>query len=128
MIAGVQVKYADRQKFSNTGYGYQYNEGGKVTVDYRIMKMMIESNFDYYGMGTTRDRFAAFYFNADYGFDSRYIFSGTVRYDGTNAWEAIVVPVGYRLGMLVPNGISVMNISWNLPNGSINCRCVDLMA
>ena len=85
MIAGVQVKYADRQKFSNTGYGYQYNEGGKVTVDYRIMKMMIESNFDYYGMGTTRDRFAAFYFNADYGFDSRYIFSGTVRYDGTNA-------------------------------------------
>ena len=43
-------------------------------------------------------------------------------------WEAIVVPVGYRLGMLVPNGISVMNISWNLPNGSINCRCVDLMA
>ena len=29
MIAGVQVKYADRQKFSNTGYGYQYNEGGK---------------------------------------------------------------------------------------------------
>ena len=50
MIAGVQVKYADRQKFSNTGYGYQYNEGGKVTVDYRIMKMMIESIFDYYGM------------------------------------------------------------------------------
>lgn len=85
MIAGVQVKYADRQKFSNTGYGYQYGEGGKVTVDYRIMKMMIESNFDYYEMGTTRDRFAAFYFNADYGFDSRYIFSGTVRYDGTNA-------------------------------------------
>ena len=29
-------------------------------------------------MGTTRDRFAAFYFNADYGFDSRYIFSGTL--------------------------------------------------
>ena len=43
-------------------------------------------------------------------------------------WEAIVVPVGYRLGMLVPNGISVMNISWNLPNGSINSRCEDLMA
>lgn len=85
MIGGTQIKYADRQTFSNTGYGYQYDEGGKVTVDYRIMKMMIESNFDYYGMGTTRDRFAAFYFNADYGFDSRYIFSGTIRYDGTNA-------------------------------------------
>ena len=49
------------------------------------MKMMIERNFDYYGMGKTRDRFLAFYYNADYGYDSRYIVSGTVRYDGTNA-------------------------------------------
>ncbi len=85
MIGGIQVKYADRQAFNNTGYGYQYEEGGNVSVDYRIMKMMIESNFPYYGMGTTRDRFVAFYYNADYGYDARYIFSGTVRYDGTNA-------------------------------------------
>ena len=126
MIAGVQVKYADRQKFSNTGYGYQYNEGGKVTVDYRIMKMMIESNFDYYGMGTTvllhsilmpiMVLIPVIFFPEQSGMTEQML------------WEAIVVPVGYRLGMLVPNGISVMNISWNLPNGSINCRCVDLMA
>lgn len=29
MIAGVQVKYADRQKFSNTGYGYHTMKEGK---------------------------------------------------------------------------------------------------
>ena len=85
VILGQQIKYADRQSFSNTGYGYQYNEGGSVSVDYRIMKMMIENNFNYYEMGTVRDRFAAFYFNADYGYDKRYIASVTVRYDGTNA-------------------------------------------
>lgn len=85
VIAGQQIKYSDRQRFSNTGYGYQYNEGGAVSIDYHILKMMIENNAAYYGMYTTRDRFAAFYFNADYGYDKRYIFSGTVRYDGSNA-------------------------------------------
>lgn len=85
MILGQQVKYADRQRFNSTGYGYQYDEGGTTSVDYRIMKMMIERNFDYYSMGKTRDRFLAFYYNADYGYDMRYIVSGTVRYDGTNA-------------------------------------------
>lgn len=84
-IVGQQIKYADRQKFSNTGYGYQYNEGGTTSIDYRIMRWMIESNFPYYAMSTTRDRFAAFYGNADYSFDGRYVVSATVRYDGSNA-------------------------------------------
>lgn len=85
MILGQQIKYADRQSFSNTGYGYQYNEGGAVSVDYHIMKMMIENNFPYYGMGKTRDRFSAFYYNLDYSYDKRYVGSATVRYDGSNA-------------------------------------------
>lgn len=84
-IVGQQIKYADRQRFSNTGYGYQYDEGGTVSIDHRIMRWMIESNFPYYEMNTTRDRFAAFYANADYSFDSRYVVSATVRYDGSNA-------------------------------------------
>lgn len=84
-IVGQQVKYTDRQTFSNTGYGYQYDQGGTPYVDYRILKQMIENNFDYYGMGTTRSRFAAFYANFDYSYDSRYVFSATTRYDGSNS-------------------------------------------
>ncbi len=84
-LVGQQVKYADRQSFSMTGYGYQYDQGGIPFVDYKILKQMIEGNFDYYGMGKTYDRFAAFYANLDYTFDKRYVFSGTVRYDGSNA-------------------------------------------
>lgn len=84
-IAGMQVKYADRQRYSHTGYGYQYNEGGTVATDWHIMRWMIEGNFPYYAMSTTRDRFSAFYANFDYSFDSRYVISATVRYDGSNA-------------------------------------------
>ncbi len=84
-LVGQQVKYADRQRFNMTGYGYQYDQGGIPFVDYKILKQMIEGNFDYYGMRKTFDRFAAFYANADYTYDRRYVFSGTVRYDGSNA-------------------------------------------
>ena len=83
-LVGQQVKYADRQVFSMTGYGYQYDQGGVPFIDYKILKQMVESNFDYYGMTESYDRFAAFYANADYTFDKRYVLSGTVRYEGSN--------------------------------------------
>lgn len=84
VLVGQQVKYADRQVSSMTGYGYQYDQGGTPYIDYKIMKQMVESNFDYYSMKNSYDRFAAFYANADYSFDKRYVLSGTVRYEGSN--------------------------------------------
>ena len=84
ILLGQQVKSADRQNFSNTGYGYQYNNGGIPFVDYRILKQTIESNFVYYGMGKEYDRFAAFYLNGQYTYDKKYNLYGTVRYDGSN--------------------------------------------
>jgi len=84
ILLGQQVKSADRQNFSNTGYGYQYDNGGIPFVDYRILKQTIESSFPYYGMSKEYDRFAAFYLNAQYTLDKKYNFYGTVRYDGSN--------------------------------------------
>jgi TonB-linked SusC/RagA family outer membrane protein len=84
VLAGQQIKYADRQNFSNTGYGYQYENGGVPFVDYRILKQTIESNFPYYELTKTYDRFAAFYLNGQYTFDRKYNLYGTVRYDGSN--------------------------------------------
>ncbi|WP_071892086.1 SusC/RagA family TonB-linked outer membrane protein [Flavisolibacter tropicus] len=83
-LLGQQIKYTDRQNFENTGYGYQYENGGIPFVDYRILKQAIESNFPYYGMSNYYDRFAAFYLNAQYTFDKKYNLYGTVRYDGSN--------------------------------------------
>ncbi|MGZ8557090.1 MAG: SusC/RagA family TonB-linked outer membrane protein [Chitinophagaceae bacterium] len=84
ILLGQQVKTADRQNFSNTGYGYQFDNGGIPFVDYRILKQTIESNFVYYGMGKEFDRFAAFYLNGQYTYNKKYNFYGTVRYDGSN--------------------------------------------
>lgn len=83
-LIGQQIKYSDRQTFSNTGYGYQYGNGGTVFLDYRILKETIENNFPYYGMSKDRDRFVAFYSSGAYTFDNKYNFTGTVRYDGSN--------------------------------------------
>lgn len=84
LLGGMQVKSADRQNFSNTGFGYQYNNGGVPFVDYRILKQTIESNFPYYGMSRDYDRFVAFYGSAGYSYNRKYNFTGTVRYDGSN--------------------------------------------
>jgi TonB-linked SusC/RagA family outer membrane protein len=84
LLAGQQVKYADRQNFSNTGYGYQYANGGVPFIDYRILKQTIELNFPYYAMTKDYDRFVAFYGTGTYTYNSRYNLTGTVRYDGSN--------------------------------------------
>jgi len=84
LLGGMQVKSADRQGFSNTGYGYQYDNGGVPFVDYRILKQSIESNFPYYSMGKNYDRFVAFYATGTYSYNSKYNFTATGRYDGSN--------------------------------------------
>lgn len=84
VFGGQQMKYADRQQFSSTGYGYQYDNGGVPFVDYRILKQTIENNFPYYGMSKDYDRFVAFYGSASYSYDSKYNITGNVRYDGSN--------------------------------------------
>ena len=87
-LLGQQLKYADRQNFSNTGYGYQYDNGGVPFIDYRILKQTIEANFPYYDMTKFYDRFAAFYFNGQYTYNRKYNLYGTVRYDGSNSLGA----------------------------------------
>jgi TonB-linked SusC/RagA family outer membrane protein len=84
ILGGQQVKYADRQRFANTGYGYQYDNGGTAFVDYRILKQTIENNFPYYGMSRDYDRFVAFYASGNYTYDLKYNLTGTIRYDGSN--------------------------------------------
>ncbi len=87
-FVGQQIKYADRQNSFANGYGYQYDKGGTPFTDYRIIKMLLESNYNYYGMDQFYDRYAAFFANANYSFNSKYIINGTYRYDGSNRMGA----------------------------------------
>ena len=84
VLVGQQIKYADRQTYSSTGYGYQYGNGGTVFTNYQALKQTIESNFPYFGMSKDKDRFVAFYASGAYTYNSKYNFTGTVRYDGSN--------------------------------------------
>lgn len=81
---GQQTKFADRQNSYNNGYGYQYDKGGVPFTDYRIIKMLLEGNYNYFGRNKFYDRYAAFFMNANYAYDSKYILTATVRYDGGN--------------------------------------------
>jgi hypothetical protein len=84
ILAGQEVKYADRQMANDIGVGYQYSNGGVAYVDYRFIKKMTEENEAYYGLSKERDRFVAFFANGSYTYKGRYVLSGTVRDDGSN--------------------------------------------
>lgn len=84
VLAGQELKFADRQNSFSNGYGYQYDKGGTPFIDYKAIKQAIEGNFNYFGMDMLYDRFASFFTNATYSYDSKYIFNGTLRYDGSN--------------------------------------------
>ena len=84
-LAGTQIKYLDRTSETSTQAGYQYYMGGVVYNNPLFYRMMSDRQRDLFTSDTYRDRFAAFYLNADYAFDRRYSISATVRYDGTNS-------------------------------------------
>ncbi|MDR0667705.1 MAG: SusC/RagA family TonB-linked outer membrane protein, partial [Prevotellaceae bacterium] len=83
-VAGMQVRSADRQAYTNNGFGYQYENGGIAYLDPRIIKKETEAGRLYYTMSQTKDRGAAFYFNANYLFKERYALAVTGRYEGSN--------------------------------------------
>ena len=83
-ILGQEVKYTDRQNANNTGFGYQYENGGVPFVDYRIVKQFIENSLQYYGMGNEYERFVGYFGNARYTYNKKYTIEGTLRRDGSN--------------------------------------------
>jgi TonB-linked SusC/RagA family outer membrane protein len=83
-LVGQEVKYTDRQNANNTGFGYQYENGGVPFVDYRIVKQFVENSLQYYGMGNEYERFVGYFANLQYTFNKRYTLNGTLRRDGSN--------------------------------------------
>lgn len=83
-LIGQEVKYTDRQNANNTGFGYQYENGGVPFVDYRILKQWIENSLQYYGMGNEYERFVGYFGNLSYTYNRKYVIEGTLRRDGSN--------------------------------------------
>lgn len=84
VLLGQELKSAERENTYFNGYGYQYDKGGTVFTDYRIMKQLIEANFPYFGNSINYDRHFAAFSNIAYGYNGKYMFNGTMRVDGSN--------------------------------------------
>lgn len=83
-LVGQEIKYSDRQNSNNTGFGYQYENGGVPFVDYRIIKQFVENSLQYYGMGNQYERFVGYFGNVGYTYNKRYTIDATIRRDGSN--------------------------------------------
>jgi len=84
LLVGQEIKYTNRQNAWDNGYGYQFDKGGVPFTDYRIIKQMLEGNFNYFGMDLNYERYVAFFSNAIYSYKDKFVFNGTFRYDGSN--------------------------------------------
>ena len=83
-VVGQEIRSVDRRNAFNNGYGYQFSKGGIPFTDYRIIKQMLEGNFNYFGMSNTYDRYASFYASGNYSYKGKYIVNATGRLDGSN--------------------------------------------
>ncbi len=82
--AGFEASKIDRHTESFQGWGICYDNGNLPFFDWRLFKQMNEENGSYYSDSRTAARQLAYYVNASYMFDNRYILNGTFRYEGSN--------------------------------------------
>lgn len=66
------------------GYGYQYYAGGIVSPSQLAFRQAIERGEQYYVEGFTHENKTAFFLNANYAYDQKYIVDLAARVDGSN--------------------------------------------
>ena len=84
IFAGLEINSTEREALSYTGWGFVYDNGGVPFVDYNWLKQLGEENGQYYSNTYSTSRSAAYFANATYSYNGRYVLNGTVRYEGTN--------------------------------------------
>lgn len=84
VLAGQEIKYTDRMSRRVDGIGVVYENGGIVNTDPLIIDFLNRQGIQTYALAVDRERFAGFFLNGAYSFKEKYIFNGTVRYDGSN--------------------------------------------
>ena len=84
LYGGMEVNSVDRHATWFRGWGLQYDMGEIANYDYLVFKKGAEDGSQYFTLGNTRERRAAFFGTGTYSFKGRYIVNGTVRYEGSN--------------------------------------------
>jgi TonB-linked SusC/RagA family outer membrane protein len=110
VLAGQEIKFTDRNSVHTDGIGIVYESGGVQVLDPNMIEFLNRQGINTYQIGVDRERFAGMFVNGGYSFNSKYIFNGTIRYDGSN-----------RLGKSrAARYLPTWNVSgaWNLHNES----------
>lgn len=85
LFGGMETNDTYRSKDWGKNFGLMYDMGEISYFSYEAFKQIQESSSPYYYTVTrTTTRNVAFFSNAIYGYKDKYIFNGTLRYDGTN--------------------------------------------
>ena len=84
-FGGMETTEIQRSRSWFNGWGMQYAKGEVPYYTYQFFKKSLEENTNYYTLSNSNSRSVAFFANATYGFDNRYVLNGTVRYEGSNA-------------------------------------------
>ena len=85
LYGGMETNSIDRHTSWFRGWGMQYAMGEVARYAYQVFKKGEEDNSQYYTLGNTRSRSAAFFGTANYSFQGKYSINGTYRYEGTNS-------------------------------------------
>ncbi len=84
LLGGMEIKYTNRLSRRADGIGVVYENGGVVRTDPLMIDFLNRQGISIFEIGTDRERFAGFFLNGAYSFNDKYVFNGTVRYDGSN--------------------------------------------
>ena len=84
LFGGMELTNIERQRNAFEGPGLRYNAGMVPFYIYQYFKRSLESGNTFYTITPTNSRSVAFYSNATYSYQGRYVFNGTLRYEGSN--------------------------------------------
>lgn len=84
LLAGQELKYTSRTSKRADGIGVVYENGGIVNTSPEMIRFLKSQGISIYALGIDNERFAGFFLNGGYSYRDKYIFNGTVRYDGSN--------------------------------------------
>ncbi|WP_101261584.1 SusC/RagA family TonB-linked outer membrane protein [Labilibaculum filiforme] len=83
-LLGQEIRYNDRVKSYNEGWGYMYDKGGLIVSDPNFIRYLDARGDDYFSRTPTQGRYLSFFLTGAYSYQGKYIINATANYAGDN--------------------------------------------
>lgn len=84
LLGGIEIKSTDRESKRVDGIGVVFDNGGIARLDPNMIAFLNQQGIQTFARSEDHERFAGAFLNGGYSYKGKYIFNGTVRYDGSN--------------------------------------------